>query len=54
MCKTPSELTISLSVVTLYATLGDEAIVHGVNEAEVEYVITCTELLSNFKVGSHL
>ena len=40
-----------LVVVTLYATLGDEAIVHGINEAEVTHVITSSELLPKFKVS---
>ena len=38
-------------VVTLYATLGEDAIIHGVNEAEVTHVITSSELLPKFKVG---
>ncbi|VDP84485.1 unnamed protein product [Echinostoma caproni] len=33
-------------VVTLYATLGDDALVHGFNEAEVSIVFTSDELLS--------
>ena len=32
-------------VVTLYATLGEEAIVYGINQAEVEVVITDGHLL---------
>ncbi|KAI0230967.1 Long-chain-fatty-acid--CoA ligase 4 [Lamellibrachia satsuma] len=36
-------------VVTLYATLGDEAIVHGINESQVEYIVTSTELIGKFK-----
>lgn len=36
-------------VVTLYATLGGEAIVHGVNESEVSHVITSADLLPKFK-----
>ncbi|KAK2187233.1 hypothetical protein NP493_172g02027 [Ridgeia piscesae] len=36
-------------VVTLYATLGDEAIVHGINESQVEYVVTSMELIGKFK-----
>jgi len=35
--------------VTLYATLGDEAIVHGINETEVKHVITTHDLLPKFK-----
>lgn len=36
-------------VVTIYATLGDEAIAHGINETEVSTVITTHELLPKFK-----
>ena len=44
---------VSFPVVTLYATLGADAIVHGVNESEVSYVITSAELLPKFKVNCH-
>jgi len=36
-------------VVTLYATLGDDAVVHGINETECEYVMTSYDLLPKFK-----
>lgn len=36
-------------VVTIYATLGDDAIVHGINETEVTTVITSFELMPKFK-----
>lgn len=36
-------------VVTLYATLGPDAILHGVNQSEVTHVITSTSLLPKFK-----
>lgn len=36
-------------VVTMYATLGQEAIVHGINESEVSFVITSADLLPKFK-----
>ncbi|KAL5004434.1 hypothetical protein ScPMuIL_017890 [Solemya velum] len=36
-------------LVTLYATLGLDAIVHGVNETEVTHVITTADLLPKFK-----
>ncbi|KAH3813357.1 fatty acid CoA ligase Acsl3-like [Dreissena polymorpha] len=36
-------------VVTLYSTLGEDAIIHGVNESEVSHVITSAELLTKFK-----
>ena len=42
---------LSLAVVTLYATLGADAIVHSVNESEVSYVITSADLLPKFKVN---
>lgn len=39
-------------VVTLYATLGREAVVHGLNESEATYLITSVELLeSKLKVN---
>ncbi|XP_023945055.2 long-chain-fatty-acid--CoA ligase 4 isoform X1 [Bicyclus anynana] len=41
--------TQSVPVVTIYATLGDEAIAHGINETEVSTVITTHELLPKFK-----
>ena len=39
----------NLSVVTIYATLTDDAIAHGVNETDVDTVITSHELLPKFK-----
>lgn len=39
----------SYTVVTLYATLGEDAIIHGLSETEVEFVITSQELLPKFK-----
>jgi hypothetical protein len=36
-------------VVTIYATLGDEAIAHGINETEVSVVITSHDLLPKFR-----
>lgn len=39
----------NLTIVTIYATLGDEAIAHGINETEVDTVITSYELLPKFK-----
>jgi len=39
----------SIPLVTLYATLGDEALIHGINETEVTCVITSQELLPKFK-----
>ncbi|CAL8073876.1 unnamed protein product [Calicophoron daubneyi] len=37
---------INRPLVTLYATLGEDALVHGFNEAQVELVLTSDELLS--------
>ena len=39
----------SFPVVTLYTNLGEDAIAHGLNETEVETVITSHELLPKFK-----
>lgn len=36
-------------MVTLYATLGEDAIIHGLNETEVEFVLTSHEQLPKFK-----
>ncbi|CAF0944544.1 unnamed protein product [Didymodactylos carnosus] len=34
-----------ITVVTLYSTLGDEAVRHGITESEVEVIVTSTELV---------
>merc|ERR1719290_957252 len=39
----------SIVVSTLYTNLGDDAIVHGLNETEVSLVVTSHELLPKFK-----
>ncbi|XP_063228553.1 long-chain-fatty-acid--CoA ligase 4 isoform X2 [Bacillus rossius redtenbacheri] len=39
----------NIPLVTLYATLGEEAIAHGLNETEASIVITTHNLLPNFK-----
>lgn len=39
----------NLTVVTIYATLGDDAIAHGINETGVNTVITSHDLLPKFK-----
>lgn len=39
----------NLTIVTIYSTLGDDAIAHGINETEVDTVITSFELLPKFK-----
>ncbi|ODN03288.1 Long-chain-fatty-acid--CoA ligase 4 [Orchesella cincta] len=38
-----------ITMVTLYATLGEDAIVHGLNETEVDYVLTSHDQLPKFK-----
>ncbi|XP_047361763.1 long-chain-fatty-acid--CoA ligase 4 isoform X1 [Vespa velutina] len=44
----------NLTVVTIYATLGDEAITHGINQTEVDTVITSHDLLPKFKRLLHV
>jgi len=39
----------NIPVVTIYATLGDEAIVYGITQTEVTHIITSNELLPKFK-----
>lgn len=43
----------NIPIVTIYATLGDDGIVHGIKETEVEIVITTHELLPKFKTILH-
>lgn len=40
---------MNVPVVTLYATLGEDGIVHGINETEVSYIFTSQELLMKLK-----
>ncbi|XP_055929424.1 long-chain-fatty-acid--CoA ligase 4-like isoform X3 [Argiope bruennichi] len=40
---------INVPVATLYATLGEDGIVHGLNETEVKYIFTSQELLPKLK-----
>lgn len=40
----------NIPLCTLYATLGDEAIIHGINETEASMVITTQDLLPKFKL----
>lgn len=40
---------INVPVVTLYSTLGEDGIVHGINETEVSYIFTSQELLPKLK-----
>uniref|UniRef100_A0A2P2HY61 long-chain-fatty-acid--CoA ligase n=1 Tax=Hirondellea gigas TaxID=1518452 RepID=A0A2P2HY61_9CRUS len=39
----------NIAVCTLYATLGDDAVVHGINETEVRHIITSHDLLPKLK-----
>lgn len=39
-----------LTVVTLYATLGEEAVKHGINESEVPLIVTSHDLLTKLEV----
>lgn len=39
----------NVPIVTIYATLGDEGVIHGINETEATIVITSHELLPKFK-----
>ncbi|UYV73098.1 ACSL4 [Cordylochernes scorpioides] len=43
---------INVPVATLYATLGEEGIVHGLNETGVKFLITTSDLLPKLKDGS--
>ena len=40
----------SMPVVTLYANLGEDALVDGINETEVNCIVTSQELLPKFKI----
>jgi long-chain acyl-CoA synthetase len=40
-----------LTVVTLYATLGEEAVRHGIEESEVSVVVTSQELVEKLEVN---
>ena len=43
-----------LTVVTLYSTLGEDAVKYGINESQVSIVITSHELLSKLEVNYFL
>nr|XP_045613680.1 long-chain-fatty-acid--CoA ligase 4-like isoform X1 [Procambarus clarkii] len=40
----------NITLCTLYATLGDDAVIHGINETEATHIITSHDLLPKFKV----
>ncbi|KAG8188867.1 hypothetical protein JTE90_018273 [Oedothorax gibbosus] len=44
---------INVPVVTLYATLGEDGLVHGITETEVTHIITSTELMPKLKTILH-
>jgi long-chain acyl-CoA synthetase len=39
----------NLAIVTLYSTLGDEGVIHGVKQTEVELIVTSHDLLPKFR-----
>ncbi|XP_031629734.1 long-chain-fatty-acid--CoA ligase 4 isoform X1 [Contarinia nasturtii] len=39
----------NIPIVTIYATLGDDGVIHGINETEASIVITSHELMPKFK-----
>lgn len=39
----------NIPIVTIYATLGDDGVIHGINETEATIVITSHELMPKFK-----
>ncbi len=43
-----------LTVVTLYSTLGEDAVKHGINESQVSIIVTSNELLSKLEVKRFL
>jgi long-chain acyl-CoA synthetase len=49
MLSSQAIFRIGATVATLYATLGDEGIVHGINETEVTHIITNYDLLPKLK-----
>lgn len=44
---------IGAVIVTLYATLGDEGVIHGINECETTHVITSTDLVAKLQRIQH-
>lgn len=45
----------NMPIVTIYATLGDEGVIHGIKETEVTTVITSHDLLPKFKtIAAHI
>lgn len=49
LMKVVMSIVYFFPVVTIYATLGEEAIAHGINETEVSVVITSHDLLPKFR-----
>lgn len=46
-------LFIPVLVVTVYANLGDDGLVHCLNETEVKYILTSVDQLSKLKVSEY-
>lgn len=44
---------IGAVIVTLYATLGDEGVIHGINECETTHVITSSDLVAKLQKIQH-
>ncbi|UYV70607.1 ACSL4 [Cordylochernes scorpioides] len=49
MLSAQALLRMNVTVVTLYATLGEDGLIHGINETEVSHVVTSQELLPKVK-----
>ena len=45
--------SIVFSVITLYSTLGEEAVMHGICETDTCIVIASPDVLGKFKVPGH-
>ncbi|KFM78781.1 Long-chain-fatty-acid--CoA ligase 3, partial [Stegodyphus mimosarum] len=45
--------SVNIPVVTLYATLGEDGLIHGITETEVTHIITSVELLPKLKSILH-
>ena len=43
------ELIFSFAVVTIYATLGDDALIYGLNESEANVIVTDASLIQKLK-----
>jgi len=50
LCCIFDEVVVMFTVVTLYATLGEEAVIHAIQETECSLVVTSLENLPKFQV----